>query len=76
MENKFNAKEAACLLLANKLYSDYVDASSEFRGVEAEHFGEEWLKKNVPDSDRMMALSVWRHFLMRLVERRNGRRND
>ena len=74
-QEKFNAKEAACLLLSSKLYSDYVDASSVFPGVEAEHFAEDWLRKNIPDDDRVMSLSVWRHFLDRLIERKNSREN-
>ena len=73
-DDTFNPTEAACLLLSSKLYSDYMDASSVFPGTEVEHFAEEWIRKNIPD-DRIMGLSVWKHFLDRLIERKNSRDN-
>ena len=75
-DDTFNPTEAACLLLSSKLYSDYVDATEIFPNTEVEHFAEEWIRKNIPDDDRIMGLSVWKHFLERLVERKNSRDND
>jgi len=71
-QEKFNAKEAACLLLAAKLHSDYVTATNVFPGTEAEHFAEDWINKNIPDDDSTMATTVWRNFLMILIDNRNG----
>ena len=63
--------DAACLLLANKLYSDYMDASDKFRWPpEPESFAENWMRKRVLDNDQAMAQAVWRYFLCLLVERR------
>ena len=66
--------DAACLLLANKLYSDYMDAFGNFRPPwkepEAESFAENWMRKRVLDNDQAMAQAVWRYFLCLLVERR------
>ena len=70
---KSNSKETACMLLADKLYFDYTKAYGKLQGVEAEHFAEEWIKKNAPDNDRIMEQSIWRHFIKRLSERRKGR---
>ena len=73
-KGKSNDTEAACMLLATKLYIDYVGALGKSPGVEVEHFSEEWLKKNLPIDDRMMKMSIWMHFLCRLIERRNEKR--
>ena len=71
-----NLLEAAYLLLANKLYSDYLDAFDNLRRPwmepEAESFAENWMKKRVPDSDQAMTRAVWRYFLCLLVERRGN----
>ena len=67
------SKEEASVLLAIELYADYLEAYSEFWGVEAEHFAEEWIKKNVPGKDRMMRSEVWRYFMMQLSNRRERR---
>ena len=75
-KEKFNSKEAACMLLANKLYSDYVDAASVIRGVEIEHFAEDWIARNLVGNDKMMSISIWRHFLERLSNHRNGGYNE
>ena len=72
-KRKMNDMEAACALLSNKLYTDYVDAFGKFPGVEPEHFAEEWMRKCIPDNDQIMKRSIWGHFLCRLVERKNGR---
>ena len=69
-----NHREAACLLLGNKLYYDYANAYGKSRGVEVEHFAEDWIRKCIQDNDRIMARSIWKHFLCRLVERKNSRK--
>ena len=72
-KGKSDDTEAACLLLTNKLYSDYMDAFRKSPVVEAESFAEDWMKKCIPDNDRIMMRSIWMHFLCRLVERKSGR---
>ena len=72
--------DAAYLLLANKLYGDYLDAFGSFQGSfqrpwmepEAESFAEHWMKKRIPNSDQTMTRAVWRHFLCLLVEYRGN----
>jgi hypothetical protein len=71
-KNNFDAKEAACALLANKLYNDYVEVSSVICGVEVEHFAEDWIAKNLDESDKLMSRSIWRYFLKHLTEHSNG----
>lgn len=68
-----NIIEAACLLLANKLYSDYMDASDKFRWPpEPESFAEDWMRKRIPGSSKIMTQAVWRNFLRLLVEHRGN----
>ena len=71
---KSNDMEAAGILLATKLYMDYIDVFRKSPGVEAEHFAEDWIKKNVPANYRVMKISIWRRFLCCLIERRIGKR--
>ena len=69
-----NLVEAACMLLANKLYTDYMDSFCNFRRrqPEAESFAENWMKERVPDGNQVMTQSVWRQFLHILIERRGN----
>ena len=69
-----NDTEAASILLADKLYSDYMDIIKKFPEVEAEHFSEAWIENSVPTNYRTMKVSIWKHFLCRLVERKNSRK--
>jgi len=73
---KFNAKAAACVLLANKLYIDYLGSVKELHGVEVEHFAEQWLDNTLYGDYKTMRESVWKHFIARLVERRKDEAND
>ena len=73
-KEKPNLREAACLLLASKLYCDYMEAYGKVGRLGAEHFAEEWMRKCIPDNDRIRMRSIWMHFLCRLVERKNGKR--
>ena len=50
-EGKPSLIDAACLLLAKRLHSDYEKASGGFRRMEPEHFAELWMRKRVPDRD-------------------------
>ena len=73
-EHKFKAKEAACLLLGSKLFSDYINASSVINGVEIEHFAEDWIARNVSVRDKLMARSVWKCFLENVFNYRKEHR--
>ena len=73
-KSKSSDTDAACILLANKLYCDYIDAFKKSTAVEAERFADEWIKKNVPSNYRTMKKSIWRNFLCRLIEHRCGKR--
>jgi hypothetical protein len=73
-KQKFNANEAACLILSHKLFSDYIEASSVICDIELEHFAEDWLAQNLGSSiDDAMSMSIWRHFLEKLFEYRKDR---
>ena len=74
LKMEYNDTEAAGILLANKLYSDYMDTIRKFPEVEAEHFSEAWIEKTVPTNYRTMNTSIWKHFLCRLIEARKGRK--
>jgi len=68
--SKFKATEAACMMMANKLFSDYITASSVIKGVEPEHFAEDWMKRNITKPGKLMERSIWRYFIEELVEYR------
>jgi hypothetical protein len=68
-------REASYKLLATKVLCDYVEVSSVVRGVEPEHFVEDWFTKNVIKPDKLLTRAVWRYFLEGLFEYRKNRKN-
>jgi len=69
-KDKFTAKEAVCMLLANKLLGDYLNETSEDKSVEIEHFAEEWFSENLTKKSQAMTKTIWRAFLDSLLDYR------
>ena len=64
-----------CALLARKVFFEYITASGVIKGVEPEHFVEDWIIKNVRKSTEFWKKMVWRYFLFNLMEYRNRERD-
>ena len=72
-EEEFSLVDAACLVLAKRLYRDFERASNRFHRMEPEHFAEVWLRKRILDRDKIMEQSIWVNFVCLLIENRKGR---
>jgi len=71
-EDKQVIREASCRLLATKVLCDYLEVTSVVKGVEIEHFYEDWVAKTITRPDKLMVRSVWRYFLTDLFEYRKN----
>ena len=72
-EEEFSLVDAACLVLAKRLYRDFEKTSGRFRRMEPEHFAEIWMRKRLPGRDETMERSIWVNFVCLLIENRKGR---
>ena len=74
-KNNFKAKEAAYLLISTKMLHDYCVASSKVRGIEVEHFAEDWMKHNLDRPGKLMERAVWRFFIDDLMEQNRRKKS-
>ena len=71
-EEELSLVDAACLVLAKRLYRDFEKASERFCRLEPERFAEVWLRERVPDRDETMERSIWVNFVCLLIKNRKG----
>ena len=63
-------QQAALQLVAHKLFHEYLEISSSIKGVELEHYVEDWINKSLSDTDEEMNNYIWKCFLKNLLEYR------
>jgi hypothetical protein len=61
---------ASMHLLANRLLGDYLAECANHGSPEAEHFFEEWIRKNIFHPTIHLQTQVWRFFISSLISYR------
>ena len=77
MENKaFRAEEAAYKLVADKIFTEYLELCALLGALEPEEFFDNHIRKNFTHTNMRMESAVWKYFLGDILAYRKSHKKD